>query len=143
MHKYSTLMYRAPEMVDLYRNQEVGVKVDVWSLGCILYALCFREHPFADESSLQILNAGFTIPTDSPYLPRMHKLIAALHGSSSKGHMDLRRAVWGSRWLVGGVPVFLRALRASAARFTWAAAPMTVPGMPTPVIGASTDSGAK
>ena len=41
--------------------------------------------------------------------------------------MDLRRAVWGSRWLVGGVPVFLRALRASAARFTWAAAPMTVP----------------
>ena len=71
-------MYRAPEMVDMYRNQEVGVKVDVWSLGCILYSLCFREHPFAEESSLQILNAAYTIPADSPYLPRMHKLIAAL-----------------------------------------------------------------
>ena len=78
IHKYSTLMYRAPEMVDLYRNQEVGVKVDVWSLGCILYALCFRDHPFAEESSLQILNAAYSIPADSPYLPRMHKLIAAL-----------------------------------------------------------------
>lgn len=78
IHKYSTLMYRAPEMVDMYRNQEVGVKVDVWSLGCILYSLCFREHPFAEESSLQILNAAYTIPADSPYLPRMHKLIAAL-----------------------------------------------------------------
>ena len=65
-------------MVDLYRNQEVGVKVDVWSLGCILYALCFRDHPFADESSLQILNAAYSIPADSPYLPRMHKLISAL-----------------------------------------------------------------
>lgn len=78
IHKYSTLMYRAPEMVDLYRNQEVGPKADVWALGCILYALCFRDHPFAEESSLQILNARYTIPPDSPYQPRMHKLIAAL-----------------------------------------------------------------
>ena len=65
-------------MVDLYRNQEVGVKVDVWALGCILYALCFRNHPFADESSLQILNAAYSIPSDSPYHTRMHRLIAAL-----------------------------------------------------------------
>ena len=78
IHKYSTLMYRAPEMVDLYRNQEVGPKADVWALGCILFALCFRDHPFAEESSLQILNARYTVPKDSPYLPRMHKLIAAL-----------------------------------------------------------------
>lgn len=55
--KYSTLMYRAPEMVDLYRNQEVGPKADVWALGCILFSLAYGEHPFADESSLQILNA--------------------------------------------------------------------------------------
>ena len=75
VHKYSTLMYRAPEMVDLYRNQEVGVKVDVWALGCILFSLCFREHPFADESSLQILNGAYSIPADSPYEACVHDLI--------------------------------------------------------------------
>ena len=63
--KYSTQMYRAPEMIDLYRNQEVGLKVDVWALGCLLYSLCFREHPFDAEASLQILNAGYTIPSVS------------------------------------------------------------------------------
>ena len=71
IHKYSTLMYRAPEMVDLYRNQEVGVKVDVWALGCILYALCFREHPFADESSLQVSRPTppTALPLPLPYRP--------------------------------------------------------------------------
>ena len=44
-------------MVDLYRHEEVGPKADVWALGCVLYALCFHVHPFAEESSLQILNA--------------------------------------------------------------------------------------
>ena len=76
--KYSTLSYRAPEMVDLYRKHEVGLKVDVWALGCILFALCFREHPFASESVLQILNASFTIPADSPYTPQMHTVIRAM-----------------------------------------------------------------
>jgi len=78
IHKYSTLMYRAPEMVDLYRNQEVGEKVDVWALGCILYALCYIDHPFSDESSLQILNAAYSIPAEPARPPRIQKLIRAL-----------------------------------------------------------------
>lgn len=99
IHKYSTLMYRAPEMCDLYRKvrgrageenahslqhaergwggsftpprwkgggrgvlprllhfnaqAEVAEKVDCWALGCILYSLCFGDHPFASESMLQ------------------------------------------------------------------------------------------
>ena len=52
--------------------------MDVWALGCILFALCFREHPFASESVLQILNASFTIPADSPYTPEMHTVIRAM-----------------------------------------------------------------
>ena len=56
----------------------MGLKVDVWALGCILFALCFREHPFASESVLQILNASFTIPADSPYTPQMHTVIRAM-----------------------------------------------------------------
>lgn len=76
IERYSTAMYRSPEMVDLYRNQEVSEKVDVWALGCISFALCFRAHPFAADSQLQILNASYCIPEDSPYTEDMHALIA-------------------------------------------------------------------
>ena len=65
-------------MVDLYRNQEVGPKADVWALGCILFALAYGDHPFADESSLQILNAQFRIPSGSAHSPRMQKLVTAM-----------------------------------------------------------------
>ena len=36
--------------------------MDVWALGCILFTLAFREHPFSSESPLQILNAGENDP---------------------------------------------------------------------------------
>ena len=62
-------------MVDLHRKQEVGPKVDVWAMGCLLFHLCFRDHPFEAEASLQILNAKYTIPSGSPYSESMHDLI--------------------------------------------------------------------
>lgn len=46
LQKQSTFMYRAPEMVDLYGQQKLTEKVDIWALGCILYILCYRKHPF-------------------------------------------------------------------------------------------------
>ena len=51
IERYSTQMYRAPEMVDLHRNWPVDERVDVWALGCILYSLCFRAHPFLSATS--------------------------------------------------------------------------------------------
>ena len=72
------IRYRAPEMVDLYRNQEVGEKVDVWALGCILYSLCYIDHPFKDSSSLQILNAAYTIPVSPSHPSSVQRLIRAL-----------------------------------------------------------------
>ena len=78
VHKYSTMMYRAPEMVDLYRGQAVGPKVDVWACGCILYALCFIDHPFAEESSLQILNAAYAFPSPCHRPPPLQRLIRAM-----------------------------------------------------------------
>lgn len=50
-------MYRPPEMLDSYQGYNVGLKVDIWMLGCVLYALCFNYHPFQDSQSLAILNA--------------------------------------------------------------------------------------
>lgn len=37
IQKFTTLAYRAPEMVDLYQKQVVNEKVDIWV--CLLYAV--------------------------------------------------------------------------------------------------------
>uniref|UniRef100_A0A0K8VGN7 Cyclin-G-associated kinase n=1 Tax=Bactrocera latifrons TaxID=174628 RepID=A0A0K8VGN7_BACLA len=63
----TTPMYRAPEMLDTWSNYEIGIKVDVWALGCILYALCFQKHPFEDSAKLRIVNGNYILPTDSRF----------------------------------------------------------------------------
>lgn len=37
--KYTTFMYRPPEMLDKFAKHEIGLKVDSWMLGCVLFAL--------------------------------------------------------------------------------------------------------
>ncbi|XP_068782885.1 cyclin-G-associated kinase isoform X2 [Struthio camelus] len=71
----TTPMYRAPEMIDLYSNFPIGEKQDIWALGCILYLLCFRQHPFEDGAKLRIVNGKYVIPqNDARYLV-FHDLI--------------------------------------------------------------------
>lgn len=67
MARFTTPMYRAPEMVDTWSNFPVGLPVDVWALGCILYMLCYMKHPFEDSAKLRIINANYTLPPDPKY----------------------------------------------------------------------------
>ncbi|GAM19078.1 hypothetical protein SAMD00019534_022530 [Acytostelium subglobosum LB1] len=60
--KYTTMQYRPPEMIDLYRSKVLDEKVDIWALGCLLYKLLFYTTPFEDGGSLGILNGNYTIP---------------------------------------------------------------------------------
>lgn len=48
MAKYTTPMYRAPEMMDTWNNDPIGPPVDCWALGCILYSLITLRHPFPE-----------------------------------------------------------------------------------------------
>ncbi|CAB4003662.1 AP2-associated kinase 1-like [Paramuricea clavata] len=74
IQRYTTLSYRAPEMVDLYSGKIIYTKSDIWALGCLLYKLCFFTVPFG-ESVLAIQNGQFTIPENSRYSKEMHSLI--------------------------------------------------------------------
>lgn len=60
--KYTTMMYRPPEMIDQYKRYYVGTKVDIWMLGCVLYTLCFAKHPFQDSQKLAIVNSHYYMP---------------------------------------------------------------------------------
>ncbi|GAA6220961.1 AP2-associated protein kinase 1-like isoform X2 [Lates japonicus] len=72
--KYTTLSYRAPEMVNLYGGQIITTKADIWAMGCLLYKLCYFTLPFG-ESQVAICDGSFTIPDNSRYSQDMHCLI--------------------------------------------------------------------
>lgn len=72
--KYTTLSYRAPEMVNLYSGKVITAKADIWALGCLLYKVCFFTLPFG-ESQVSICDGNFTIPDNSRYSHDMHCLI--------------------------------------------------------------------
>jgi cyclin G-associated kinase len=75
IQKNTTPMYRAPEMIDLYSNNPINEKADIWALGCLLYKLCYQEHPFEDSAKLRILNANYHIPPNDTVYKDFHQLI--------------------------------------------------------------------
>lgn len=75
IQKHTTLQYRAPEMVDVYRKQPLNEKSDIWALGVFLYKLCYYTTPFEDQGQLAIMNASFKYPHHPTFSDRLKKLI--------------------------------------------------------------------
>lgn len=55
--------------MDLYLRDVLTEKSDIWALGCILYTLCYLNHPFQNAGSLGILSAKLLFPAVSSVLP--------------------------------------------------------------------------
>lgn len=72
--KYTTMIYRPPEMVDFFAEFPISEKVDVWMIGCILYTLMFYRHPFQDESPLAIANARYPWPSTPEHSEKLRDL---------------------------------------------------------------------
>ncbi|XP_067294529.1 BMP-2-inducible protein kinase isoform X3 [Pseudorasbora parva] len=72
--KYTTLSYRAPEMINLYQGKAITTKADIWALGCLLYKLCFFTLPFG-ESQVAICDGTFAVPDGSKFSSKLHCLI--------------------------------------------------------------------
>ena len=76
--KYSTPMYRAPEMLDTWSNFPINQAVDIWAAGLVLYAVCFNKHPFEDSNKLAIVNGNYRIPSADSRYKTFHPLINAM-----------------------------------------------------------------
>ncbi|KAL1609271.1 Serine/threonine-protein kinase env7 [Nothophoma quercina] len=48
--EHSTMPYRAPELFDVKTGTVIDTKVDIWSLGCTLYACLVGKSPFESRS---------------------------------------------------------------------------------------------
>ncbi|CDR44020.1 CYFA0S13e01706g1_1 [Cyberlindnera fabianii] len=49
--EHCTLPYRAPELLDVKTGAHLDEKIDIWSLGCLLYALLYGCSPFEHEEA--------------------------------------------------------------------------------------------
>lgn len=76
-----SLCYRAPELFQVESYAIIDERSDIWSLGCMLYALCFFKSPFdvvyerGDSVSLAVLSGKIPFPENSPYSVELHELI--------------------------------------------------------------------
>src|SRR5690242_7710526 len=71
--EHSTMPYRAPELFDVKTGTVVDTKVDIWSLGCTLYACLVGKSPFemrSDETggslSICVLSGDWRFPDEGP-----------------------------------------------------------------------------
>ena len=78
VQKHTTLQYRSPEMIDVYRKQPIDEKADIWALGVFLYKLCYYTTPFEEAGQMAILNAKFKYPGYPRFSDKMKLLIASM-----------------------------------------------------------------
>lgn len=71
--EHSTMPYRAPELFDVKTGAVIDCAVDIWSLGCTLYACLVGKSPFemrSDETggslSLCVLGGDWRFPDEKP-----------------------------------------------------------------------------
>ncbi|GME66871.1 unnamed protein product [[Candida] boidinii] len=80
--EHCTLPYRAPELLDVKVGSEINEKIDIWSLGCTLYALLYGYSPFEREEmqnganiKLAISSGNYSFPSSPDYDEDLKELI--------------------------------------------------------------------
>lgn len=78
IQRHTTMQYRSPEMIDVYRKQPIDEKSDIWALGVLLYKLCYYTTPFEDVGQMAILNASYKFPAYPTFSERLKRLIGSM-----------------------------------------------------------------
>ncbi|RDW71197.1 hypothetical protein BP6252_07760 [Coleophoma cylindrospora] len=89
VQKHTTMQYRSPEMVDVYRKLPIDEKSDIWALGVLLYKLCYYTTPFEAQGQLAILNASFKFPSYPLFSDKLKKLIASMLKENPKSRPNI------------------------------------------------------
>lgn len=87
--EHSTMPYRAPELFDVKTGSVIDTKVDIWSLGCTMYACLIGKSPFearSDETggslSICVLGGDWKWPDEGPVKPKRQGTIVTEETSS-------------------------------------------------------------
>jgi serine/threonine kinase 16 len=71
--EHSTMPYRAPELFDVKTGSVIDTKVDIWSMGCTLYACLVGKSPFemreaetGGSLSMCVMGGDWRFPDEGP-----------------------------------------------------------------------------
>ncbi|XP_072179657.1 serine/threonine-protein kinase 16-like [Diadema setosum] len=79
-----SMLFRAPELFHVDSHCIVDEKVDIWSLGCLLYNMAFLQSPFepiyarGDSLHLAVLGRNFKFPENSRYTQGLQDLVSGM-----------------------------------------------------------------
>jgi serine/threonine kinase 16 len=97
-----SMPYRAPELFDVKTDTTLNEKVDVWSLGCTLFAMAFGESPFemtinsqGGTIALAVLNRQFYFPSSKKdlYSKKFQDLISWMLNTDPITRPDIHRVI--------------------------------------------------
>ncbi|KAI8071396.1 NAK/MPSK protein kinase [Gongronella butleri] len=82
--QHSSMPYRSPELMSVEETATLDAKVDVWSLGCTVFAMAYGASPFeytiekqgGGSLSLAILNGKVSFPAKPSYSDQLKDLIS-------------------------------------------------------------------
>ncbi|WEW58446.1 Serine/threonine-protein kinase env7 [Emydomyces testavorans] len=87
--EHSTMPYRAPELFDVKTGSIIDTKVDIWSLGCTLYACLVGKSPFEARSeetggslSMCVLGGDWRFPDERTGAVKGKANISSANGES-------------------------------------------------------------
>jgi len=80
IHGRITPIYRPPECADVYLKEQIGPGVDIFALGCVLFAVLTGVHPFPIDSALANAQAKFELPPEAAtaYSPELLMFVPRL-----------------------------------------------------------------
>uniref|UniRef100_A0A0V0G903 non-specific serine/threonine protein kinase n=1 Tax=Triatoma dimidiata TaxID=72491 RepID=A0A0V0G903_TRIDM len=79
-----SMPYRAPELFNVESYCMIDQRTDIWSLGCLLFAMCYFKSPYdtvyerGDSVALAVISGTVEFPTITPYTQDMHELISLM-----------------------------------------------------------------
>jgi len=96
----STMAYRAPELFDVKTGVSLDEKVDIWSLGCTLFAMAYSHSPFENTQTTEqggsiamaVLNAQYKHPS-SAYSHGVKDLIDSMLKVNPKDRPSIHQVI--------------------------------------------------
>ncbi|KAI0951182.1 hypothetical protein AcW1_008294 [Taiwanofungus camphoratus] len=96
----STMAYRAPELFDVKTGVTLDEKVDIWSLGCTLFALAYSHSPFENTQTTEqggsiamaVMNAQYKHPS-SAYSQGLKSLIDSMLKVNPQDRPDIHQVI--------------------------------------------------